>query len=206
MTGCLGDPKVVRVYDGRVVEGRYVSPDAYAAFLRGVLAEESGDWKGALSAYEQARNEDEDDAEVWARIGAVRCRLDVKDTEIDRAFGRAAKIDPTYASALAARSRCELSRGRPEEAAALARAAAAADPKNAGLEALYVTAEAARRGPSGARERAVALTLAHGSRAVAWDALVAWGRSHRDAELVARGLEGLVRAAPGRSAEVEKGA
>ena len=42
LAGCGAEPRVVRVYDGRIVEGRYVSPEAYAAFLRGVLAEESG--------------------------------------------------------------------------------------------------------------------------------------------------------------------
>ena len=38
-----------------------------------------------------------------------------------------------------------------------------------------------------------------------WDALVAWGRARRP-ELVARGLRGLLRVAPMRSAEVEAGA
>ena len=202
---CGSEPRVVRVYDGRIVEGRYVSPDAYAAFLRGVLAEESGDLKGALSAYAQAHDEDDDDPEIATRIGEARCKLDPKDGEADRAFAKALKIDGSYASALAAKGRCALARGNTDEAALLARRAAALDPSNVALEALALRAEAPRGDPA-ARERAIALTVAHADHAAAWDALVAWGRARHDAELVARGLEGLVRAAPTRSGEAEKGA
>ena len=201
--GCGAEPRVVRVYDGRIVEGRYVSPEAYAAFLRGALAEEAGDLKGALTAYAVAASEDDDDPELFARIAGVRCKLDPKDADVDRTFTRALRLDPTFASALAAKARCALLRGQTDEAAELARRAAVQDPKNVGLEALVVRAEAPRPDPA-VRERAIALTLAHGESAVAWDALIAWGRAHRDTELVARGLEGLVRAAPARSLEVER--
>jgi hypothetical protein len=203
--GCAAEPRVVRVYDGRIVEGRYVSPDGYAAFLRGVLAEESGDLKGALTAYGIAAEEDDDDPEIFARIGETRCKLDPKDAVADRAFDRALKLDPTYASALAAKGRCALARGQSDVAADLARRAAAQDPKNVALGALVVRADATRADPA-SRERAIALTLAHGENVVAWDALIVWGRAHRDAELVARGYEGLVHAAPARSVEAERGA
>lgn len=205
LAGCGPAPRVVRVHEGRIVEGRYVSADAYAAFLRGVLAEEAGDVKGALSAYAQAADEDEDEPAIWMRIGATRCKHDPKDLEADRAFARATKLDPAHAGTLAARARCAMARGRNEEAATLARAAATHDAKNVILEALAVRAESAR-GDAAGRERAIALTLAHGEYAAAWDALIAWGNARRDVELVARGLEGLVRAAPARGAEVEQGA
>ena len=202
---CGSEPRVARVYDGRLVEGRYVSPDAYAAFLRGVLSEESGDLGGAVAAYAQAREEDEDDPEISARIGEVRCKLDPKDPEIDRAFARALKLDASSASALAAKGRCALARGQTAEAADLARRAAAQDPRNVALEAFAIRVGAVGRDPAG-REHAIALTVAHGEHTAAWDALIAWGYAHKDAELVARGLAGLVHAAPTRSGEVEKGA
>jgi len=205
LAGCGAEPRVVRVYDGKIVEGRYVSSEAYAAFLRGVLAEENGDLKAAVAAYAVAVLEDEDDPVLMSRIGEARCKLDPRDAGADRAFDAALKRDPTSASALAAKGRCSLARGRTDEAIDLARRAAAADPTNVGLEALLVRAEAGRTDAAG-RERAVALTLAHGENAVAWDALIVWGRAHRDAQLVARGLEGLVRAAPARSLEAEHGA
>ncbi len=204
VAACGSEPRVARVYDGKLVEGRFVSPDAYAAFLRGVLAEESGDLKGATAAYAQALDEDEDDPEISVRIGEVRCKLDPRDPEIDRAFKRALTLDSASASALAARSRCETARGRTAEAADLAAKAAALDPGNVGLAALVVRSEVSRGDPA-ARERAVALTTAHGEHVAAWDALIAWGNAHQDAALVVRGLEGLVRVAPARTAELEKG-
>jgi tetratricopeptide (TPR) repeat protein len=217
-TGCGSEPRVVRVYDGRVVQGRYVSPEAYAAFLRGALAEEAGDLKAAAVAYGQAADEDDEDPEIFARLGEVRCKLDPKDGNADRAFGRAVTLDASYAGALAAWSRCASARGKSTEALDLARRAVSEDPKNVELQALLVRSAARHAGDPttqstqsaqadmAAREQAVALTLAHGESAAAWDALAAWGRSHRDAELVARALEGLVHAAPMRSLEVEEGA
>jgi len=203
--GCGASPRVSRVYDGRIIEGRYVSSDAYAAFLRAVLAEEAGDLKGAISSYGQALDEDEEDPEISSRIGEARCKLDPRDPEADRAFARALKLDAASASTLAAKGRCELARGRTAEALDLARRASAHDPNNVALEAFAVRVESTRGDPAG-RERAIALTVAHGEHAAAWDALIAWGYARKDAELVARGLEGLVHAAPARSGEVEKGA
>lgn len=207
--GCMGDPRVVRVYDGKLVEGRYVTPDGYAAYLRAVIAEENGDLKGALSQLQMAVAEDDDDAEVWARVGEVRCKAPPSDktaqAEADNAFARALKADANYAGALAAKGRCLLLRGQHEEAAELAKRGLVADPGNVTLDALLVRADA-RRPNAQLRERAIALTVAHGERAAAWDALVAWSRARHDAELLARGLEGLLRAAPMRSAEVERGA
>lgn len=203
--GCASDPRVVRVYDGKLVEGRYVTPDGYAAYLRAVLAEESGDLKGALSQLQMAVAEDDDDAEVWARVGEVRCKASPNDKEADDAFARALKADPGYAGALAAKGRCALLRGKHEEAAELAKRGLAADPGNVTLDALLVRADA-RRPNAQLRERAIALTVAHAERAAAWDALVAWSRARHDADLLARGLEGLLRAAPTRLPEVERGA
>src|SRR5262245_29694873 len=74
--GCGGRATVVRVYDGRIVEEAAVAPDAYAEYLRGALAEEKGDLRTALSHYERVLAFDDEDAEVFARIGDVRCRLD----------------------------------------------------------------------------------------------------------------------------------
>ncbi len=229
VTGCPGEPRVVRVYDGHIVQGRYVPPEAYAAFLRGALAEAAGDLKNAAVAYGVAADVDDDDPEVFARLGEVRCKLDPRDTNADRAFSRALHNDATYAAALAASSRCAALRGKTSEALELARRAAAQDPQNVDLQALAVTTAASAdavaanastsapgasagagagadtRANADVRAQAIALTLAHGENPAAWDALGAWGHSHRDAELVERALEGLVRAAPMRSLEVERG-
>jgi hypothetical protein len=207
LAGCVGDPKVVRVYDGRIVEGTYIPPEAYAAYLRGALADEAGDLKGAASFYEQAVREDDEDAETWTRLGDVRCRLDPKSNSADEAFDKAKKIDGAYASLLAARSRCAVARGKQADALQYARAAVEADATNAEMEALHVSVLAKQGGERApGRERAIALTLASGERPAAWEALAAWGRAKGDADLIARGLEGLVRTAPMRLREVEEGA
>lgn len=205
LAACGASPRVARVYDGRLVEGRFITPDAYAAFLRGVLAEDSGDLRGALAAYAQALEEDTEEPAIWAHLGEARCKLDPKDPEIDRAFAQALKRDANSAGALAAKGRCALARGNAVEAAELARRASAEDPKNVGLTAFAVRVDASRGDPA-ARERAIALTREHGEYAAAWDALIAWGYARKDADLVARGLAGLVHVAPARSTEVEKGA
>ena len=205
LVGCGREPRVARVYNGQLVEGRFIAPEAYAAFLRGAIAEEAGDTKGALTAYSQAVDEDQSDPELEARIGETRCRLNPNDPAIDASFAKALKLDPNSASALAANARCEASRGRTGEAMMLANRAAAQDPTNSGLEAFAVKSSVSSGDPA-VRERAIALTRVHGEHVASWDALIAWGRAHKDAELVVAGLEGLVRVAPTRSAEVEAGA
>jgi hypothetical protein len=207
--GCGGEAKVVRVYDGRIVEGGFVPAEAYAAYLRGVLAENAGDLRSALAAYEQAAQADDEDPEPLSRIGDVRCKLDPSSKGADEALGRALRIDSTYAPALAAKARCAAARGNPAEGAAIVAQIAPADRQSASLEALFVRlAAAAPDSPAlrAARQRAIALTLASGDDPVAWDALIAWGRGKADGELLARGLEGLIRVAPLRSREVEAGA
>jgi tetratricopeptide (TPR) repeat protein len=207
--GCAGESKVVRVYDGRIVEGAFVPPEAYAAYLKGGLAEEAGDLRSALSAYEEAAREDDEDPEPFTRIGDVRCKLDPKDKSADDALGRALRIDRTYAPAIAAQARCAAARGRASEGVAIVERIAAEDRKSADLGALFVRLAAQTPDSAAdqrARARAISLTLANGENPVAWDALIAWGRGKADGELLARGLEGLVHVAPLRSRDVEAGA
>src|SRR5262249_39676930 len=88
---CAGGQRVVRVYDGRVVEGTFGRQEAYAAYLKGVIAEEAGDLRTALAAYEEAAREDDEDPEPLTRIASVRCRLDPKDKGADDSVTRALK-------------------------------------------------------------------------------------------------------------------
>ncbi len=207
--GCVGPSKVTRVYEGRIVDGPFVPAEAYAAYLKGVLAEEAGDLGSALAAYERAAREDDEDPEPFTRIGDVRCRLDPKSKGADEAFARALRIDRTYAPLLAAQARCSAARGNPAEGVATLERIAAEDRNGPSLEALFVRLAAERPDSPAdvqARERAIALTLASGDNPVAWDALIAWGRGKADGELLARGVEGLISVAPTRSREVEAGA
>ncbi len=149
LAGCAATPAVDRMYGGRVVAGRYVGPEAYAAFLRGAIAEAAGDAGAALVAYEEAARLDREGPEVWARIAAVRCAADPRDARADDAFARAFAADATYAPAWEAKARCALSRGDERGAAAAARRAAELDPTADGANVLVARAVA----PGGATTR-----------------------------------------------------
>jgi hypothetical protein len=185
--GCGGGEKVARVVDGRRIDGAFVEPDAYAEFLRGVLAEEDGALDEALRAYERARALDDEDPEIDVRIAEVRCRRSAADPEIARALDRALSNDPTYAPALAARARC--APGDAAGALASAREAARQAPRD--LDTALLLARTERDGPA-IRERLLALTLVH-PRVAAFEALGAWAISHDDAALSVHALSEVAR-------------
>jgi hypothetical protein len=199
--GCASEPRVARVIDGRVVMGEYVAPVAYAAFMRGAIAEERGDAKEALASYSEVVRYGEDDAEVWTRIGALRCATTPGDPQVRVAFDRALTLDREYGPAWAARARCALLRGRPAEAAADARRSTLVEPMAVEPQVLLARADVEDARAKEVRSRLVALTLVDGSTA-SWDALAAWGRGHGDAALVAQALGHVAALSPSRGAEL----
>ena len=88
-SGCAGGSLVERAYDGHVVLGRAIEPEAYAEFLAGAMAESSGQEREALAAYERAARLDSRGPEIWTRVGAVRCALRPSNPGVDDAFARA---------------------------------------------------------------------------------------------------------------------
>jgi hypothetical protein len=74
--GCAGSPAVERVYGDRLVEGRYIEPRAYSAFLIGSLADASGDSLRAQAAYREAFRVDPAAGEVMTPGGPLRCRIE----------------------------------------------------------------------------------------------------------------------------------
>jgi tetratricopeptide (TPR) repeat protein len=100
---------VTRMADGVRYEGRFVNPEAYAAYLLGVEREARGEYKSALSAYLEAHAEDPDSPEVWARIGAVRCAASSAEggpAAARTAFERGLENDPEYFGNYYERARC----------------------------------------------------------------------------------------------------
>jgi hypothetical protein len=187
---------VERVYDGDVVQGRFVGGEAYAAFLRGAIADADGHPDEALRGYEEAAARQPWSAEVWTRIGELRCRQSSRDPSADAALSRAVAIDGGYAPAWAARATCALARGDTETARVAARRAAMLDPAADDANALL-----ARTSPGGdpaLRARLVALTATARNPAVAWDALASWAEAARDVPLRAQALRELVRKVPSR--------
>lgn len=217
--GCGVSSTVTRVYDGRVVEGSFVPAEAYALYLHATLAEESGDLTTAIATYEKAARVDDEDPEILTRLGDAHCRRAVAARTpsgvipdvaaigaADEAFRKALALDPTYAPAFAAMARCAEGRGDLVAARTHAAEAVAHDGISPRVAAAAVAVDAHAPNSQVGRARAIALTLRYAERPIAWDALLAWGRAHGDDLLVAAAFEGLVRAAPARSAEIERGA
>ena len=125
--GCaFGSDSVVRVYHGREEPGRYVSHHAYAAFAHAALLEARGDLRGAASAYDRALAQDTQSAEIWTRLGSLRCQLGEPDAAV--AFDRAIEIDLRYEPAWRERARCALRKGKLDDALKAAETAFQLDP------------------------------------------------------------------------------
>ena len=134
LVGCTeGSGGVVRMADGVRYEGRFVNPEAYAAYLLGVEREAHADYAGALTAYLEAHAEDPDSPEVWARIGAVRCISSPAERDLAAArsaFQRGLSRDPDYFGNYLERARCAERAGEFRAALADATAAVARRPED----------------------------------------------------------------------------
>ncbi|MEO6419631.1 MAG: hypothetical protein ABIP39_09510, partial [Polyangiaceae bacterium] len=194
--------QVTRVVDGQITHGEYIEPEAYAAFLRGAMAEEAHDYRGALVAYEEAARIDGENPEIWTRVSSVRCAINPHDSGARWASARAVALDADYAPAWAARAKCDLARGEDRVSAERdALRAADEEPMAVAPQAELSLLEAQHpRSSEMGRNRLIALTLTHGSSAVAWDALASWAKGHGDALLRARAYGEVARHAPLRRA------
>ncbi|MDP9000021.1 MAG: hypothetical protein M3O46_07915 [Myxococcota bacterium] len=194
-----------RAYDGYVVDGRFIEPAAYTAFLRGATAEASGDMKAALGAYADAARMDPKGVEIWTRIGEVRCHIDVRDDQADGSFARALTQDARYAPAWAAKSKCALARGDIVSAREAARPAAQLDPAADGANVLLARTREATQATA-TRVMLVGLTVTAREPLVAWEALGTWAEGHNDIALLTRALKETARLAPARRDDVAMGA
>ena len=126
-----GSGGVTRMADGVRYEGRFVNPEAYAAYLLGVEHEAHGDYASALEAYQEAHTEDPDSPEIWARIGAVRCisgKAGRAPGGASSAFEHGIANDPEYFGNYLERARCAERSGDLESALRDASAAVARRP------------------------------------------------------------------------------
>ncbi len=145
--GChLVEPdRVTRSFDGRVVEGPFVSEEAYDAYLRGAEAEARRDYGAAEAAFGQAARLAPDAPDPWARLGAARCARAASAAGAAAAFARAIAIDETFAPTYVERARCALGRGKVAEAERDALRALELAPGDPAAGLLYVDV-VARRG------------------------------------------------------------
>jgi hypothetical protein len=205
VSACAHEPSVARAYAGRVVDGRFIEPQAYAAFLRGAIANASGDTKGALEAFDEAASIDSKSAEIWTCIADARCRANSSDAQSDTDFARALALDATYARAWAGKARCALARGDTTGARAAAERATELDPTADGSN-VILAGTAPSPGDAVTRDALVALSLTARDQLVAWDALAIWAHTNGDVALWGRALTEIARIAPVRRDDVARAA
>lgn len=122
--GCSAHRTTERVFDGHTVVGRYIEPEAYAAFADGVYREAHGDTAGALRSYRRAQASDADSPAIAVRIAALTC-----STDLEAALSGldTAGIGQSYAPAWLERARCLQQHGQDEQALAAVRRAVMLD-------------------------------------------------------------------------------
>jgi len=109
--GCaVGSGGVTRMANGVRYEGRFVNPEAYAAYASGIEHEARGEFGKAITWYLEARAEDPESPEIWARIGAAQCfgaepRRGASSSA--RAFENGVRLDANYYGNYFERARCE---------------------------------------------------------------------------------------------------
>ncbi len=153
--GCAqSETGVTRMADGVRYEGRFISPEAYAAYLAGVEHEAHADYSAALASYLQARAEDPQSPELWARIGAVQCVSTGPERGLkaaQSAFARGLQSDPGYFGNYLERARCAERAGSYPRALADASAAVARRPDDESANLLVVRSLQALGRPAEAR-------------------------------------------------------
>jgi tetratricopeptide (TPR) repeat protein len=138
---CFSSGSVVRVVDGQEVSGRFVHPDAYALFMQGVVAEQTGRLAAAERFYLAAYRRDRQGVAILARLGAVRCAWGPSGyNAAERTFEEALSLDPAFSPVYLERARCALLRGAPAEAEADARRALGLAPKDSQISSVLAEA------------------------------------------------------------------
>lgn len=206
LTVACAEPGVVRVIDGREVEGRFVNDRAYALYAVGADAEARGQWDAALSSYGAAAEED-DSAEIWTRIGAVACRASSASrskVEADAAFDRAQARDADYEPLWRERARCDLATGDVAAAHAASTRAVELDPDRDETVVLHATVTERLGRAADAQRILEGLVTAHPGSVQAWQGLYDFARRRDDAALRRAAARRLRELAPTQAAALEK--
>jgi tetratricopeptide (TPR) repeat protein len=128
---------VDRIVDGQVVNGPYISPEAYAGYARGVVLEQSKQLDAAADWYALALQEDGDSPQIWTRLGAVECARRRYESA-RRSFATAERLDGEFAPLWRERAQCAASRNDVRRAADLAQRAARLEPNDVATTVLLV--------------------------------------------------------------------
>jgi tetratricopeptide (TPR) repeat protein len=195
-SGCVGG-QVVRVFDGVEVRGRFINDAAYASYAHGAEAEARGNEEEALRHFVDAASEDPESADIWTRVGALRCRLRYAEGDADDAFATAEDLGSDYEPLWRARAECAISRGEPKEALAHAARAVALDPGRDETVLLYARLldDNGQRGDAERWLYSLAVRSPHSARV--WQALAHHARLANDEVLLAEAKGRIARVGPG---------
>ena len=121
-TGCATAPQpITKIVNGKVIETRAVSAEAYEHVARAYLYEEEERWQEAADELQRALPFDPDAAEVRAELGELFIRLarrDDAEEQIQRSLAIAPTVEGYLAAAHLAEAKAE-SDQRPKPGAAV---------------------------------------------------------------------------------------
>ncbi len=101
---------VTRMVGGVRYEGRFIAPEAYAAYTLGIEHETRGEYAKAVNAFVEARAADPESPEIWARIGSCQCfgsSAEQGPAAGMHAFDNGIELDADYYGNYLERARCE---------------------------------------------------------------------------------------------------
>jgi hypothetical protein len=145
-----------RIFDGRLVSGPYIEPEAYAAYIEGAYREARGEWDAAERAYRRALSSAPSSAGIRLRLGAIACRSDLKrGLDILEGLGDESDDPQVWLE----RARCHARHGDQLSARREAEHAVQIDPRDAGANLLVSASYLAASEPARARQWLLAWLL-----------------------------------------------
>lgn len=167
--GCGAQTRVPRTQRGDAISARPIRPQAYEAFARASLADESGDGTEALAWYLRAAELDDEEPETWTRIARLRCERDPAGAE--QAVRKSLAIDAEYEPAWRARGHCALVHHDARAAEAALTKAATLDPLDVDAALDLATALTALGRSSEAERWLLSLATLFPTRSEVWAAM-----------------------------------
>jgi len=195
------EEKVVRVFDGVPVEGRFIDYEAYAAYGRGVEAERDAHYEAAVRWFLKAAQYDPNSVEIWTRLGSAYCAAGAPG-ESRTAFAEAERLDPTYEPLFRTRARCELHNGKTKEALAYIAHAVELDPDQDDAVVLYAFLLDSSQKTDEAVHVLNGHLLRHPDSVSGWQLRLQLAQQQKDAATSKHAAEVLLRLAPRLSKDV----
>lgn len=189
------EPKVIRVYNGDPVTGRFIDYEAYASYGRGIEAERDRNFRVAARWFEEAAQYDPNSVEVWTHLVSTYCSVSGM-TKAQAAFAEGQRIDPTYEPLYRAQARCALANSRFEEGAKYAARAIELDPDQDDAIVVYAVCAKELQKYDDATRVVDSHLLRHPNSVATWQVRLELAQAQHDAGAAKKAAEALLRLAP----------